>query len=401
MPYGLVRYGVAPDHQRLKSVAAVFERIGASESLRWLGGVEVGRDITVTQLLERYHAVVIACGTANARTLGVPGEALEGVCSSTDFVGWYNGHPDFCGTPPLKLTATSAVVLGHGNVAIDVTRLLSKTAQDLSSSDIPNAVLRAFEASAVNTVHLIGRGGPGRAKFTPKELRELGELPGVRVTFPQGAQRVMESLRAAPGNGDLLPVWQTLTQNSRADAAREIKIWFGLGASSFVGENALAAVRLQVTDPNFATEHDASEPLLAGHAISCIGYRGEPVSGVPFDADRGVVSNEKGRVRDSNSQYCKGLYVTGWIKRGPTGVIGTNRADSVETVNAMLEDWPHLMRAEKTNQTDVQHMLEARGVRVFSFADWRRLDALEKAQARSGAPREKVVTREQADLALE
>lgn len=400
MPYGLVRYGVAPDHQKLKSVTAVFERIAAMPGCRWWGGVHVGRDITIDELQARCDAVVIAAGAASARRLEVPGEALDGVCTSSDFVAWTNGHPDCAGAaPPLSLHAHTAVVLGHGNVAIDVTRLLSKTPHALATSDVPARVLEAFATSRVRTVHLVGRSAPGRAKFTPKELRELGELPQVRVSLAQGAQRVLDALRSDPGNPDLLPVWQAFARHECADATREIRIWFGLGVERFAGERRLDAVHLQVTDRAFATADDACE-LRAGHAVSCIGYRSEPIAGVPFDAQRGVVPNVLGRVHDGNGRAVPGLFVTGWIKRGPTGIIGTNRADSLETVGAILEDWPGLLHTGKRDADDLPALLEARGVRVFPFIDWQRLDAFEKARAREGAPREKLLSREEALAAL-
>ena len=396
MPYGLVRFGVAPDHQKLKSVTAVFERIAAMPGCRWWGGVHVGRDITVGELQARYHALIVAAGAASARRLEVPGETLDGVCTSSDFVAWTNGHPDRAGAaPPLSLHADTAVVLGHGNVAIDVTRLLSKTAHALATSDVPTRVLETFATSRVRTVHLVGRGAPGRAKFTPKELRELGELPQVRVSLAQGAQRVLHALRADPGEPDLLPVWQSLARHECADATREIRIWFGLAVERFVGAQQLEAVRLRVSEGSFATADDARE-LRVGHAVSCIGYRGESLTGVPLDTRRGVVPHVLGRVHDGNGRAMPGLYVTGWIKRGPTGVIGTNRADSLETVGAILEDWPELLGHDKPDADDVPALLEARGVRVFSFADWQRLDAFEKSRARDGAPREKVLSRKEA-----
>lgn len=392
VPYGLVRYGVAPDHQKLKSVAAVFERIGAHDSIRWCGGVEIGRDLSIAELRDHYHAVIIACGTPTARTLDVPGETLEGVCASSAFVGWYNGHPDNRAAP-LDLSAHSVAVFGHGNVAIDATRLLSKPASELAVSDVPNQVLERFRTSQVKCVHLIGRGAPDRAKFTAKELRELGELTDVKVSFPQGAEQLLEWLKTSAGNADLLPVWQTLTQQNKSAFHREIQIWFGLAADRFVGERRIEAVQLRAVDERYAREwHGAT--LDIGHAITCIGYRGASMLGIAFDEARGTIPNASGRVLDANRAHVPGLYVTGWIKRGPTGVIGTNRADSVETTTALLEDWPRITAATKSGASAIDPLLRQRGVRVFSFADWQRIDRAERERARAGAPREKLLSQD-------
>jgi len=393
-PYGLVRYGVAPDHLKLKSVTAVFDRIAADPGLRFVGGVEIGRDVSFEELRAHYDAVILACGTPASRRLDVIGEDLAGVIVSSDFVGWYNGHPDHAGRSAIGLDADAAVVVGHGNVALDVCRLLSKSGSNLAGSDLPDAMLAAFDDSRVRVVHLLGRGAPGRARFTPKELRELGELPGVRVRFPQDVQRVLSALDADPGDAHLVPAWRTLATRGEVSGEREIHIWFGVAPERFIGDGRLQGVRLRATDRAFASAQEGHE-IACGLAVSCIGYRGLPIHGVPFDERSGTVPNAGGRVVASDGALLSGVYVTGWLKRGPTGVIGTNRADSLETTAALLEDLSGLVRA---GHDGVGPLLEARGVRTVSYPEWQRIDRHERSRARTGAPREKMCS---VDLARE
>ncbi len=385
-PYGLVRYGVAPDHLKLKSVTAVFDRVAADPGLRFIGGVEIGRELSLDDLRAHYDAVVLACGTPASRRLDVPGEDLPGVFASSAFVGWYNGHPDHASCSDAGLVADTAVVVGHGNVALDVCRLLSKSAESLAASDLPEPMLAAFAESRVRTVHLLGRGTPGRARFTAKELRELGELPGVRVRFPQAASRVLAALETDGDHAALLPTWRALAACGERAGEREIHVWFGVAPERFIGDTRLRGVRLRATDRLFAQPPGVHE-IDCGLAVSCIGYRGLAMAGVPFDAGTGTVPNAGGRVVDSCGVALPSLYVTGWLKRGPTGVIGTNRADSLETIAALLED---IAGREPKSGDDVVPLLEARGVRPVTFADWQRIDRHERDRARATAPREKV-----------
>ena len=393
-PHGLVRYGVAPDHQKLKSVAAVFDRIATHPGVGWFGGIEIGRDLPLETLRSHYHAVVLACGAPVGRRLGVPGEDLAGVVTSDRFVGWYNGHPDHHAFDVAGLDVNAALVVGHGNVAIDVCRLLIKDAAALLPTDLTPVARAALGQCPVHTIHLVGRGGPDRAKFTVKELRELSELPGLSIVFPQGADRLLAALDASPGDAALLPIWRAMAMRPPVDDAHTtLAIWFGAAPARFIGDRRLEQVELQQTAP-YAAGTLPSAPLPCGLVVSCIGYRGVPPAGVPSDERAGIVPNRQGRVITDDGNPVAGLYVTGWLKRGPTGVVGTNRADSVETVERMLEDWSALLAAEpsRPGAEAVHAYLAERALRHFTYADWQLVDAEERRRGTvTGTIREKAI----------
>lgn len=388
-PFGLVRYGVAPDHQKLKSVTAIFERIADDPRIGLACGVEVGSDLTLVQLREHYDAVVLANGCPTGRALGIPGEQLEGVQSSARFVGWYNGHPDHAGSPP-TLDHPAAVVVGMGNVAIDVCRLLCKDASELAAFDVPPSAIAALHASRVREIHLVGRSAPEDAKCTVKELRELAALPHVRVRFRQPgivARLAGESERAV--------AWREIAARSPSSAATHtLNVWFHTRPVSFEGEHRMTSVKVRTRDG--ADEHDADVP--SGLAVTCIGYRGDPPAGVPFDAAAGVVGNCDGRVLSAAGSVVEGLYVVGWLRRGPTGVIGTNRADAVAVAQSLVADLGASANTGRVGGLEaVRALLDARNIPILDARDWRALDAWERSEGQAGgAIRRKVLSLDEA-----
>jgi len=390
VPYGLVRHGVAPDHAKLKSVTTLFASIARRDGFRYFGHVALGRDVTVPQLGAMYHAVIVAVGAESDRALGIPGEQLEGVHAGADFVGWYNGRPG-CAGLNFDLSQEVAVVVGQGNVAIDICRLLAKPVDALRSTDIASHALDALAASRVREIHLVGRRGPAQASFTPKELRELGGLPGWQVIVDPAALALNEASRAEaadparPFVAKNLQVLQSFAARPR-NAARTIHLCFERAPVSAQGAERLQAVELErqrLEGPAGAQRAVATgvrERLEAGLLFRSVGYRGTALPGLPFDACRGVISNVLGRVTDERGELATGWYVSGWIKRGATGIIGTNRQDSVETVQRLIEDLP-LLAAARPGRAALQAMLAARGHPVISFDHWL---AIEQAEHENG-----------------
>ncbi|MFF5938013.1 FAD-dependent oxidoreductase [Streptomyces sp. NPDC012508] len=354
-PYGLVRYGVAPDHEKIKSLQQNLRAVLEDERIAFVGDVEIGaRGLTPARLLELYHAVVYCVGAARDRRLGVPGEDLAGSYSATDFVSWYSAHPDasangFAGSGT-GLDGRSAVVIGVGNVAVDVTRILARGVDELRPTDVPEGALKALEASRVREVHMVGRRGPGQAKFTTKELRELGSLPGVRVGV-EAADLALDPSFADPSdlpavnrrNLEVVRGWAAGDAGDAdgEDVARGIRLRFFLRPMELLGENGrVAAVRFERTEPDGAGGVRGTgryEEIEAQLVLRAVGYKGVPLPGLPFDERRGTVPNEAGRVLRDGAPS-RGEYVAGWIKRGPTGVIGTNRPCAKETVASLLAD---------------------------------------------------------------
>jgi ferredoxin--NADP+ reductase len=386
-PYGLVRYGVAPDHEKIKSLQNSLRAVLEHDRVRFLGGVPVGPGgVPVARLRELYHAVVYCVGAATDRRLGVPGEDLPGSWSATRFVAWYSAHPDAVDDGFLR-DARSAVVIGAGNVAVDVTRMLARGPAELSPTDVPQAALATLAASRVSEIHMVGRRGPSQARFTTKELRELGTLPDTDVvvdpaelaldpgyTDPSGLptpqRRNVEALRAwagAPPTG----------------APRRIRPRFFLRPVELLADRGrVGAVRFERTAPDGSggvTGTGHYEDIEARLVLRSVGYRGVPLEGLPFDAATGTVPNLSGRVL-REGVVAPGEYVAGWIKRGPTGVIGTNRPCAKETATSLLTDAPAL--ASKTVPGDPLPALRARGADPVEWAGWQ---SIERAEAELGA----------------
>jgi len=402
-PFGLVRGGVAPDHQKIKNVTRVYDRIAADARFSFLGNVTVGRDVSVEELRGFYDAVLFTCGAETDRRLGIPGEDLPGSFTATEFVGWYNAHPDYRDRV-FDLSAEVAVVIGQGNVAMDVSRILSKTVDELKTTDIAAHALEALAESRVREVYLVGRRGPVQAKFTPPEIKEIGELAACDPVVAPEDLELNEASRVEledPGNKHQRRNYEILREFSRREPGakgRRYLCRFLESPVALEGEGRLERVVLERNvlkgDPGnqWAEGSGDTHSLACGILFRSIGYRGVPLPGVPFDERRGVFPNRKGRILDGET-VVPGLYAAGWIKRGPSGVIGTNKPDAVETVECLLEDLSSLEPSVRPDRAGLVELLAGRGVRVVDYEDWRALDAAEIERGKAkGKPREKFPT---------
>ncbi|KAF3464043.1 FAD-dependent oxidoreductase [Streptomyces sp. Tu 3180] len=401
-PYGLVRYGVAPDHEKIKSLQNNLRTVLEHERVRFLGGVPVGSGgVPVARLRELYHAVVYCVGAATDRRLGIPGEDLPGSWSATEFVSWYSAHPDSPGLPApagrerggppaddgFLRGVRSAVVIGVGNVAVDVTRMLARGAAELRPTDMPHAALTALAASEVTDIHMVGRRGPSQARFTTKELRELGTLPDTAV-LADPAELALDPAYPDPAalpapqrrNVEVLRDW---AGPAAPGARRLIRLRFFLRPVELLPRaGRVGAVRFERTVPDGrggVTGTGRFEDVEAQLVLRSVGYRGVPLEGLPFDAAGGTVPHLAGRVLREGA-VAPGEYVAGWIKRGPTGVIGTNRPCAKETVASLLEDAPALVTRDVAD--DPPAALRAEGIEPVEWAGWR---AIERAEAELGA----------------
>ncbi|WP_281690095.1 FAD-dependent oxidoreductase [Pseudonocardia thermophila] len=375
-PYGLVRYGVAPDHVKMKSVIRVLAKPFDPATVRFLGNVRVGEGgVPLEALRTCYSAIVHATGTSVDRSLGVPGEDLEGSIGSGAFVSWYSGHPDFTKLDP-PLDHPGMAVVGAGNVALDVARVLAKSADEMADTDIPDPVLDALRASKIRDIHIVIRRGPQHVKFTPAELRQIGELANADVVvhddglFAAGVPEPEE--RRQQQNLAMLTEWAA---RESKDRPRCIHLHFLRSPVRLVGTDGRVSalvVERNVVDGDRVRGTGEEEVLDVGLVVRAIGYAAEPVPGLPFDAATGTVPNAAGRVLDGDTPV-PGAYVTGWIKRGPTGVIGTNKSCAHETVAAVLEDLDSLPVPE----ADVEAVLAQHGAEPVDWTSWLRLDAEE------------------------
>lgn len=399
-PYGLLRYGVAPDHLKMKSLEITLRKILERPHVRFLGGVELGADISVDELREYYDAVIYATGSPVDRRLSIPGEDLPGSFSATTFVAWYCGHPD-AEVDAFTLDARSAVVVGVGNVAVDVARILAKTAQELGTTDMPDHVLKVLDASAVSDIYIIGRRGPAQAKFTTKELRELGELANADVVvdpaelmLDEASKELVETNKTVRRNLETLQEWSTRSQLGRP---RRIHLRFLLAPVAVLGTGAVEAVRCERNELDGSggvAGTGETVTLAAQLLLRSVGYRGLPLAGVPFDERFGVIPHVDGRVQ-RNGSTAAGEYVVGWIKRGPTGVIGTNKGDAKETVERLLHDLDALPYAVYREPDMIIDRLVRRGVGVVTWAGWEAIDAAEQALGvAAGRTRIKIANRE-------
>ncbi|MGW2517273.1 FAD-dependent oxidoreductase [Streptomyces sp. NPDC001617] len=389
-PYGLVRYGVAPDHEKIKSLQNNLRAVLEHERVRFLGGVQIGPGgVSAERLRELYHAVVYCVGAATDRHLGIPGEDLPGSWSATQFVSWYSAHPD-AGEDGFVRDARSAVVIGAGNVAVDVTRMLARGATELAPTDVPQAALTALAASRVTDIHMVGRRGPSQARFTTKELRELSRLPDAEVAVDP-AELALDPAYTDPSalpaaqrrNVEVLRGWANNTTGLAASTPRSITLRFFLRPVELLADGGrVGAVRFERTVPDGlggVTGTGQFEEIEAQLVLRSVGYRGVPLEGLPFDAKGGTVPHLGGRVL-REGVVAAGEYVAGWIKRGPTGVIGTNRPDAKETATSLLEDAPAL--AAKDLPGDPLTALRAAGVEPVPWTGWQ---AIERAEAALGA----------------
>ena len=397
-PYGLVRYGVAPDHQTIKSVTKVMQRVLQDSRVRFLGNVEFGRDLTFADLRRHYDAVIYTVGASSDRRLGIAGEDLPGSLSATEFVAWYNGHPDYQNLD-IRLDVQGVAVVGMGNVAVDVTRILAKSAEELRQTDIADHALPVLAQSQVSDIYMLGRRGPAQAKFTTKELRELGELHNADIVVrPEELELDEKSAASIAGEPALLKNLEVLREFAARPLTgkpRRVHLRFFVSPVAILGEGRVQKIRLEKNrlDDNLnAVGTGEFEELEVGLVLRSVGYKGVPLPGVPFDSHKGIIPNQAGRVL-REGQVALGEYTAGWIKRGPSGVIGTNKADATETVKLLLEDAPHLPLAPEPSPEAVTRLLQARGVRYVTLEHWLKLDALECALGQAqGRPRVKLTS---------
>lgn len=407
-PYGLVRYGVAPDHPRIKGIVNALRDVLDRGVVRLFGNVRFGEDITLDDLKQHYHAVLFSTGAIKDAELDVPGVELEGSYGAADFVSWFDGHPDVPRTWPL--TASSVAVIGNGNVALDVSRILAKHADDLLPTEIPANVYEGLKASPVTDVHVFGRRGPAQVKFTPLELRELGELRDVdMVVYDEDFDHDEASLTAIQTNKQVMVMNRVLEQWRTREvgrASRRLHLHFWAKPLELVGEDGhVSAIRYERTRPDGqgGVEGTGEVRELAVQAVyRAVGYFGSPLPGVPFDARTGVIPNRGGQVLDEDGSQVPGVYATGWIKRGPVGLIGHTKSDAMETVQHIVNDQASWWTPADPSPEAVPALLRDRGVDFTDLAGWHALDEHEQALgAPEGRERIKVVPRdEMVDVSL-
>ncbi|HSG13658.1 MAG TPA: FAD-dependent oxidoreductase [Gaiellaceae bacterium] len=402
-PWGLVRLGVAPDHPQLKTASRVFEKTAARPGFRFLGNVEVGRDVSHDELASRYHAVVYAVGSQADRRLGIPGEDLPGSWPATEFVAWYNGHPDFRDLP-FDLSCERAVVIGNGNVALDVARMLALTPEELAPTDTADSAIEAINSSAIREILVLGRRGPVQASWTSTELGELGELAGAdAVLDPAELELDPASEAELEGASNVvrrnIEILRELTARTPEGKGKTVRLRFRASPVALLGDERVEAIeiarnRLEADESGRvrAVATDEREVIPCGLVFRSVGYRGVGIPGVPYDERSGTIPNAGGRVVGEDGQPVPGLYCAGWIKRGPTGVIGTNKKDAAETVELVLDDARAGMLAEPSGGS-LDELLAERGVEVVGYAGWERIDAIERARGEEqGRPRVKLCT---------
>jgi ferredoxin/flavodoxin---NADP+ reductase len=404
-PFGLVRGGVAPDHQKIKAVTAAFDKTAALPDFRFFGGVELGKHVSVEDLRGHYHQIVYATGAQTDRRMEIPGEDLKRSHPATEFVAWYNGHPDYRDCQ-FDLSQERAAVVGVGNVAIDVARILCRTPEELEQTDIADYALEALRRSRVREVYLLGRRGPAQAAFTNPEIKELGDLADADIVTIPSEVALDELSRAAlehspdRATAKKVEILQSYAARRPLGKRRRLIVRFLVSPVELIGNDASEVVGMRLVKNRLSATPTGTlqakptqvfEELPVEFVFRSVGYRGVPLPGVPFNDDWAVVLNDKGRVLDPGSkQPLVGEYTAGWIKRGPTGVIGTNKSDAAETVASMLEDLAqdaHL-RPEQPSAAAAEQMIRDRQPRYLAYADWQRLNAIEVERGRArGRPR--------------
>jgi ferredoxin--NADP+ reductase len=404
-PFGLVRGGVAPDHQKIKSVTRVYDKIAGHPEFRFYGNVEMGRDLTHADLTAYYHAIIYAVGARTDRRMGIPREHLPGSHSATEFVGWYNAHPDFRHLG-FNLSVQRAAVVGNGNVAMDLARILASPPELLAATDIAEHALEQLAQSRIREIHVLGRRGPAQAAFTNKELKELGELPDVDVIVDPAELELGPELEARlAGAPDRtrdrnLEILREYAARPAVGAPRRIVLHFLVSPVEIVGSERVE--ELVVAHNELYESEDGSlrpqpterrSTLAVGLVFRAIGYQGVPLPGIPFDAMAGVIPNEAGRIIDPRTgEPVVGEYVVGWIKRGPRGIIGTNKPDSQETVRMLLDDLAQgrLDKAEVPSRAVLERLLAERRHDFVSYDDWQLIDLLEQERGRASGDRPRV-----------
>jgi ferredoxin--NADP+ reductase len=385
VPYGLIRFGVAPDHQSIKAVSRRYEKVALSDNVRFVGNVLVGRDVSIPELAGLYDAVILATGAPDDRPLDIPGGDLPGVIGSAAFVGWYNGHPEFADlAPPLDVEA--AAVIGNGNVALDVARILAKTPAEFAGSDIVGHAFSALADSRIRAIHLLGRRGPHQIAMTPKELGELGHLgDAVPVVDLADFPPPLDDALLEPGQRKSVTHLRDFASLAR-DKRKTIVFDFFAKPVAVEGEGKVERViveRTRLDERGGAVGTGETYAIECELVVTCIGYKTPPLEGVAYEEDRGRFANEDGVIGG-------GLYCVGWARRGPTGTIGTNRPDGYEVAERIAADLGG-SGGRKEGRAGLDRLLERRGVDIVTFRDWQRIEAAEAARAREGSPREKFV----------
>jgi len=402
-PFGLVRGGVAPDHAKIKSVTKVYDRTASDPRVHFYGNVTFGKDVTRDDLAQFYHAVIFAVGAQTDRHMGIPGEQLPGSYAATEFVGWYNAHPDYRDLQ-FDLNQESVAVIGNGNVAMDVARILARTPEELHETDIADYAIEALRNSNLRNIYVLGRRGPAQAAFTNPEIKELGEMAGAdvivapeEVALDDLSKAYLEANgeRSAERNVEILTQY---SQQAPSGKKRRIIFRFLVSPTEIIGTDRVEAIKI-VHNDLYKTEDGTLRPrpngreevIPVGLVFRSIGYKGVALPGVPFDERAGVIPNREGRVIDSQTgSPVTGDYVVGWIKRGPSGIIGTNKPDAVETVERLIEDVAAqaLPEPNKPARADVETFLKTHGVHYVTYEDWKTLDAMEVKNGQAqGRPR--------------
>ena len=402
-PWGLVRLGVAPDHPQLKTVSRAFEKIATRPGFRFLGNVEVGRDVGHDELAALYDAVVYAVGSQSDRRLGIPGEELAGSWAATELVAWYNGHPDFQHLA-FDLSHERAVVIGNGNVALDVARMLALTREELAPTDTTDAAIDAIVTSGIREIVVLGRRGPVQAAWTSTELGELGDLAGADVVVdpteleldPASAAELAGASNVVQRNLEIL---RDFAARKPTGAPKVVRLRFRASPVAILGDDRVEAVEIvhNLLEPDGrgsvrAVPTEEREEISCGVVFRSVGYRGVALPDVPYDEGTGTIPNDGGRVLAADGAPVDGVYCAGWIKRGPTGVIGTNKKDATETVELLLED-ARAGRLPSRSGESIDDLLGERAVDVVTYAGWGGIDALERSRGEpQGRPRVKLST---------
>jgi ferredoxin/flavodoxin---NADP+ reductase len=398
-PWGLVRAGVAPDHPNIKAVSRIYEKTAGHPEFRFYGNVEFGADLSHEELTSHYHAVIYAVGAQTDKQMGIPGEDLPGSWAATEFVAWYNAHPDYREVE-FDLSAERAVVIGNGNVAMDVTRMLASDPDELAKTDVADHALEVLRESKVKEVVVLGRRGPAQAAFTNPELRELGEMTDADVLVAaEDCELDPRSAEAIEGEGHITPrknveILRDYAANEPTGSERRIVLRFLVSPVEIVGEGKVEAIRIvrnelhQEEDGSLRPRPtESTEEIPCGLVFRSIGYRGLPLPGLPFDERRGVVSNEGGRVT-ADGEPLRGEYVVGWIKRGPTGIIGTNKKDAQETVGLLFEDVAEgrLLDPAEPERESLERLLSERKPDHVTYAGW---EAIDRREREAGEPHDR------------
>ena len=391
VPYGLIRSGVAPDHQSIKAVTRRYEQTALSANVRFVGNVAIGADVSMAELGQLYDAVVLATGAPHDRLLGMAGEDLKNVFGSAAFVGWYNGQPEFATLDP-DLQGTDVVVIGMGNVALDVARILAKTRAEFAGSDIVGHALDALDVARVQRITIVGRRGPHQIMMTPKELGELVHLTHAAPRVdPADLPEIGEDALLEPGlrkSVNHLRGFAAIPEHVRADKGIEVAFDFFASPKKLIGDNTgkVSGIEVERTTVQAGRAVGTGETYVipASLIVACIGYQTSPIAGVPFDARAGRFANHEGRI-------LPGLYCVGWAQHGPSGTIGTNRPDAFGVIERIAEDWAAGICSRKLGAAGFDTLASARGLNVMTFADWKAIELAETARARVDAPREKFV----------